>query len=110
MLIKRLDALTGYDAPQHFGMSAFRVHGFDEEASRLKIGLSHFLPGGGAERSASPVERVYVVLSGHVTVRTDGSEAVLGPLDSCYIGPGEMREVLNDSKLPASMLVVMTKP
>lgn len=101
--------LTEYDAPKHFRMRALRMHGFDEDGSKLKVGLSHFLPGGGAERGSSPVERLYIVLSGEITVTAGGTEVTLRAMDSCHIPAGEEREVINRSDAVASMLVVMPK-
>jgi quercetin dioxygenase-like cupin family protein len=73
------------------------------------VGLSHFLPGGGADESSSEAERVYVVLEGQITVTTTEDGAVLlGPLDSCLIPAGETRSVKNETNRPASMLVIAT--
>jgi hypothetical protein len=42
--------LSAYDAPGHFGMTAMRLQGTEETgASKFWMGLSHFLPGGGAD-------------------------------------------------------------
>lgn len=101
--------LTEYDAPKHFRMRALRVHGFDDDGSKFKVGLSHFLPGGGAERGASPVERLYIVLSGEITVTSGDIEVTLKEMDSCHIPAGEEREIINRSDTVASMLVVMPK-
>lgn len=57
--------------------------------------------------SASGFHKVYVVLDGELVVTTETSECTLGPLDSVYLAPGEARAVRNDSKRPATMLVVM---
>ena len=73
---------------------------------RVVVGLSHFLPGGGADESSSKAERVYVVLEGQITVTTEDGPVLLGPLDSCLIPPGETRSVQNASNRPASMLVI----
>ena len=44
-----------YQAPGHYGMTALRLHGREEASSQtFWVGLSHFLPGGGAEFDASP--------------------------------------------------------
>ena len=43
----------------------------------LIVGLSHFLPGGGAGPDASPPEKVYYVLAGELTVIVGGKETVL---------------------------------
>jgi quercetin dioxygenase-like cupin family protein len=74
------------------------------------VGLSHFLPGGGAGPDASPLEKTYVVLAGRLTVRAAGQEVTLGPLDSCCIAGGEVREVRNLSNDIATMIVVMPYP
>jgi mannose-6-phosphate isomerase-like protein (cupin superfamily) len=74
------------------------------------VGLSYFLPGGGAESSATPIEKVYVVVEGELTFVTDDGEQVLGPLDSCRLAPGERRSVENRSNRVATMLVLMPYP
>ena len=44
-----------YAAPKHFNMTALRLHGKEETGStKFWMGLSHFLPQGGAEFDASP--------------------------------------------------------
>jgi quercetin dioxygenase-like cupin family protein len=97
-----------YQAPGHFGMTAMRLHGKDETgATKFWMGLSHFLPGGGAEMGATPTEKVYFVLEGEVTVITPKEEITLRKSDSIFIGPGEERAILNKTNLPASMLVVI---
>ncbi|MDF1552251.1 MAG: cupin domain-containing protein [Deferrisomatales bacterium] len=100
-----------YQAPKHFAMTALKLHGKEETgASKFWMGLSHFLPGGGAEFDASPVEKIYFVLDGEVTVKTPDQEIVLGPWDSVFIGAGEGREIINNTNRPASMLVVINYP
>jgi quercetin dioxygenase-like cupin family protein len=98
-----------YDAAGHFKMTAMRLHGKEESgAQKFWMGLSHFLPGGGAEMGATPTEKIYFVLKGEVTITTpDGSEIVLKKQDSIFIGPGEERAIINKTNMPASMLVVI---
>jgi glyoxylate utilization-related uncharacterized protein len=111
MQVTRAGEAEPYEAPGHFGMAALRLQGHDASAaSAFWIGLSHFLPGGGAERSANALEKAYVVVDGEITVVTDDGEATLGPLDSVFLAPGEARSVVNRTNRPASMLVVMTYP
>ena len=96
-----------YSPPKHNDMKAMRLHGKDVSGcENFWVGLSHFLPGGGAEKDASPSEKVYVVLSGEVTVKTATQTVILGPTDSLYIPPNEEREVVNNTRMPASMLVI----
>jgi quercetin dioxygenase-like cupin family protein len=111
MVLTRIGEAHPYDAPKHFDMRALRLQGFDASPSEhFSVGLSHFLPGGGAEADATPLEKVYVVLQGTVTIVTDTGEQELGPLDSCYLAPNERRAIENRTNVPASMLVVMPYP
>ena len=101
-----------YDAAGHFGMTAMRLHGKEETgAQKFWMGLSHFLPGGGAEMGATPTDKVYFVLEGEVTIVTpDKKEITLRTYDSIFIGPGEERAIINKTNMPASMLVVINYP
>ena len=102
-----LTDVNAYEAPGHFAMTAMRLHGKEETgATKFWIGLSHFLPGGGADMAAPPGEKVYYVLDGEVTIKTKTEEIILGKNDLIYIEPGEERAIVNNTKLPASMLVV----
>jgi glyoxylate utilization-related uncharacterized protein len=108
-----LQDVEPYDAPGHFGMTAMRLQGTEETgASKFWMGLSHFLPGGGADwgYEDNPLEKVYFVLEGEVTVRSKDEEIVLKKYDSLFIGPNEGREIKNNTNLPASMLVVINYP
>lgn len=111
MKLTRFAEARPYEAPNHRDMRALRLQGFmDGGPQNFMVGLSHFLPGGGAGPDSSQLEKVYVVLNGAVTVRTPDAEVVLGPLDSCCIPAGEVREVKNHGNEVASMLVVMPYP
>jgi len=111
MHVTRLADARPYETRGHFGMVGLRLQGQEASPSGFAwTGLSHFLPGGGAETSASDIEKIYVVLSGEITVISGDVEATLGPLDSCWLAAGEARSILNRSNLPASMLVVMPVP
>ena len=101
-----------YEAPGHFKMVSLRLH--HKETTGVEnfwIGLSHFLPGGGAEMEASDIEKVYYVLSGTLTVTTpEGEVFMLDPTDSLYIPAGEKRYLINKTTSPASMLVIAAYP
>ena len=100
-----------YEAPGHFDVSTMRLHGKEESgASKFMMGLSHFLPAGGCEMGASPTEKIYLVLKGEITVKTQTEEYVLGSMDSIFIGPDEERAIINNTNNPVSMLVVMNYP
>jgi glyoxylate utilization-related uncharacterized protein len=112
MQITRFVDARRYDAPKHFDMRSLRLQGFDMSAARFAwVGVSHFLPQGGAEMDAGPLEKIYVVLEGEVTVElADGTVHVLRAMDSCHIPGGEARSVLNASNQVATMLVIMPHP
>jgi mannose-6-phosphate isomerase-like protein (cupin superfamily) len=111
MDVTRIADARPYDAPKHFDMRGLRLQGFDASSSEaFWVGLSHFLPGGGAESDATPLEKVYVVLEGTVTVSTDDGDTELGALDSCRLAATERRSIENRTNRPASMLVVMPYP
>jgi glyoxylate utilization-related uncharacterized protein len=106
----RLNEVKTYAAPGHFNMVAMRLSGKEETgAQKFWVGLSHFLPGGGAEYAYtdSPTEKFYLVLSGELTVKTKKEEFTLGPMEALYIGPNEGREIINKTNMPVSMLVVV---
>lgn len=89
-------------------MACFRLQG--REATRTKamwMGLSHLLPGGHTSLKGSPQEKIYIVIEGEVTVRTDRDEATLGPLESCVLAPGEARALENRTTQPATILLIM---
>lgn len=111
MRVKRFVEAAAYEAPHHHDVRSLRLQGFEPEGPRgFWTGLSHILPGGGAGPDATPLEKVYVVLAGSVTVITSEGQTELQPLDSCCIAAGEMREVKNTSNHVATMLVVMPYP
>lgn len=111
MLVKRFHEAQPYSAPNHFECKALRLQGFEPYGPEaFWTGLSHFLPGGSAGPDASPLEKVYVILSGHLTVVAEGQEVELGPLDSCTIGANVERHIINKTNNVVSMLVVMPYP
>jgi quercetin dioxygenase-like cupin family protein len=114
MIKRTLEELKTYDAPGHFGMTAMRIHGKEETgAEKFWIGLSTFLPGGGAvwAYEDSPLEKVYYVLEGEMTV-TDkaGAKYAVHAGESISLRPNEGRGLVNEGNLPARMLVVINYP
>ena len=111
MKVNRFSDVAKYDPPNHFDCTALRLQGWDaSDTEGFWVGLSHFLPGGGTTHEGSPIEKVYVVVRGEVTVVTDESEATLAPYDSCHIPAGEARTIVNRTNDVASMIVVMPYP
>jgi glyoxylate utilization-related uncharacterized protein len=109
MQVKRLADAQRYDAPKHFDMRSLRLQGLEATAADFAwVGLSYFLPGGGAEMDAGASGKIYVVVEGEVTIDlTDGATHVLRRLDSCFIPAGDAGAIRNASNGVATMLVVM---
>jgi quercetin dioxygenase-like cupin family protein len=100
-----------YVAPNHRACATLRLFGAEMGGSKgLIVGVSHFLPGGGAGPDASPPEKVYYVLAGELTVIVDGKETKLVKGDSCYIGPNENREIVNRGNEVCTILVAVAAP
>ena len=105
-----LKEVKPYAAPGHFDMVAMRLCGKEETgAEKYWVGLSHFLPGGGAEYGYedNPNEKFYWVLEGEITVKTKTDQYKIGPNEGIFIGPNEGREIINETNMPVTMLVVI---
>ena len=108
MEVKRFAEAKAYEAPNHRNYTSLRLFGLDAGGPKqFVVGLSHFLPGGGAGPDASPPEKVYFVLAGELTIIVDGKEAVLKKNDSCVIGSNEKREIINRGNEVCSILVAV---
>ena len=106
-----LSQVKPYSADLHFNMSAMRLQGKEETGiQKFWMGLSYFLPEGGAAWAYedSPTEKVYLVLDGEITVKSKNEEIKLGPMDSLYLAPYEGREIINNTNKPVTMLVVVS--
>lgn len=101
-----------YSAPRHFDMCAHRLQGLEASGADFAwVGYSQFQPGGRAEMEAGALPKIYVVISGQVTIELgDGTTTVLSHLDSCHIPAGEARAVYNRTNEVATMLVIMPYP
>ncbi|MBQ4370440.1 MAG: cupin domain-containing protein [Oscillospiraceae bacterium] len=103
-----------YDAPGHFDVRTTRLHDpQDVNDGTIVMGLSHFLPGGGANMAPANFEMVYYIQSGEMTItigEDDGDkEYVLKQGDSIHFGKGTKRACLNTGVETAQMLVIMIK-
>lgn len=101
-----------YEAPGHAGMTMRRLQGREAGPSdSVWMGLSVIEPGGGTTLAAAAAEKFYLILEGEleVSVEQDGqaATALLKPLDSCRIAPGEARRLFNRGPHAASVLLVM---
>jgi mannose-6-phosphate isomerase-like protein (cupin superfamily) len=111
MQVTRLDEAVKYSPPKHFDCFAMHLqHKTLGCEAPYWVGCSYFLPGGRAEWDASPLDKIYIVLDGEITVEFEDQVVKLKPMDSIYIGPSENREVRNETNCTATMLVVMPYP
>ena len=111
MHVKRFADAKPYEAPNHRGVVSLRLQGHEPGGSTNHwIGLSQYLPSGGAGPDATPFERVYVILDGEMTLIVEGNETVLGKYDSCTIPAGEVREIVNRSNHAATLLAALPYP
>lgn len=108
MQVTRISQADRYDAPEHFEMACLRLQGkAASSAKSMWMGMSHLLPGGHTSLKASPQEKLYLVIAGHVTLSNGEKDVVLGPMDSCYFAPNEDRALRNDTSLPATIVLIM---
>ncbi|PWQ93521.1 cupin domain-containing protein [Leucothrix arctica] len=111
MLVNRFQDAQPYIAPNHRDVLGLRLQGFMEGGPTNQwVGLSQFLPGGGAGPDSTPFEKVYVVVEGEMTVIIDGNETTLKKFDSCTIPANEVREIENRRNDVCIMMVVMPYP
>ena len=104
---KKEEAVT-YCPDLHYDMRATRLHNAADVDGKVTVGLSHFLPGGGAKMSESPAELLYYIVEGEMTVTTDdGKEHVLHEGDSIHFSPMQGRESKNTGCVTAKMLVII---
>ena len=111
MHVTRFQDAQPYEAPNHREMVGLRLQGFMDEGPKNQwVGLSQFLPNGGAGPDSTPIEKVYVVIEGEMTVKIGETETVLKKFDSCTIPPHEVREIINRTNQVCTMLVIMPYP
>ena len=87
--------MTKYGTPpKHVNVASARFQGQAETGlTKFWMGMSHYLPGGGVGLSGtdSDEEKVYSVLEGEITVKSEN----------------EGRSIVNNTSKPATMLVVV---
>lgn len=111
MHVKKFEDAQSYEAPNHRDVVGLRLQGFEDGGPENQwIGLSQFLPGGGAGPDSTPFEKVYVVIEGEMTVMVDDKEVTLKKFDSCTIPPNEIRTIQNKRNDVCTMMVIIPYP
>ena len=112
--VVRKNEATRYEVPNHFDVRTTRIHNpEDVNDGHLVLGMSHFLPGGGANASPAKTDTIYYVVTGEMTVELYDdadkiSKFILGPGDSVHFGKGTKRSCLNTGSECVKMLVVQS--
>ena len=108
MHVTRFNEAPAYFPPEHFDMRCLRLQGHEAgPATQLWMGMSQILPGGHITPGASPIEKLYFVVEGELTVETPDGVSLLQPYDSCRIAPGESRALRNNTNRPVMVLLAM---
>ncbi len=114
--VTRRNEAYRYEAPGHYDVLPTRLHDPDDvNEGTIVNGLSHFLPGGGANDAVSKFEMIYYIIHGEMTVtmyddNDQPAEYVLHAGDSVHFGKGTKRGCKNTGDTTARMLVIMIKP
>lgn len=108
MNITRFKDAEAYFPPERHDMRCLRLQGHEAGPSdTLWLGMSQILPGGHTSLSASPIEKIYFVVEGDLTMETPDGEVVLHAMDSCRIAPNEARALKNNTNRPVIVLLSM---
>lgn len=114
--IVRKNEATFYEAPGHYDMRPTRLHNpQDVNDGKMVMGLSHFLPGGGCEYGANPLESIYYIIEGEmdIEIEVEGEEACKTTLragDSFHCGPFTKKGIKNNGPVTCQMLVALIPP
>lgn len=100
-----------YEALGHNDCVCTRLHDpTDVDAGKMVCGITYFNPGGGTDFGANPLESIYYILEGQMTLKTDDGETVLNAGDSFHCCGGCNKGVTNTGTTVAQMLVVLLPP
>ncbi|MFC8231411.1 cupin domain-containing protein [Streptomyces sp. NPDC057287] len=109
--ITHLNEAARFQPPGHHGVGPVHLFGGEQYDGAVTVALSHYVPGGRADMSPVPIETLYLVLTGTLTLTdADGGTHVLHALDAARLTAGTTRSVENRTNLAASMLVIRPNP
>jgi quercetin dioxygenase-like cupin family protein len=107
--LHRIADAWAFQPEGHTGVSPVRLTGTTPDES-ISVVLSSYEPKAHAERSPVPVDTIYLVLTGRLTVTLDEEQIELARLDSLFLPAGRVRAVDNLTAEPASMFVIRPNP
>ena len=100
-----------YTAPGHNECVPTRLHDpADVDGGKRIQGITYFIPGGGCDYGANPLESVYYILEGEMTLKTEDGETVLHAGDSFHCCGGCPKSVTNTGTTVCKMLVTLLPP
>ena len=73
-------------------------------------GITYFVPGGSCDYGANPLESIYYILEGQMTLKTEDCETVLYAGDSFHCCSGCAKSVINSGTTVTKMLVTLLHP
>ena len=86
-----------YVAPGHNECVPTRLHDpADVDGGKMIQGITYFIPGGGCDYGANPLESIYYILEGQMTLKTEDGETVLNAGDSFHCCGGCPKSVTNN--------------
>ena len=105
-----------YSAAGHSECVPTRLHDIDGagandiEGGKIIMGITYFVPGGSTEFTSNPMESIYYILTGEMTLKTEDGETVLHAGDSFHCVGGVNKSVRNTGTEVCQMLVVLQPP
>ncbi len=108
--------IYSYSAPGHYDCVPTRLFDIDGagandiEGGKIIMGITYFVPGGYTDFAANPLESIYYILSGEMTLKTADGETVLKAGDSFHCVGGVEKSVYNSGEEVCQMLVVLQPP
>ena len=105
-----------YSAPGHYQCVPTRLFDIDGagandiEGGKIIMGITYFVPGGYTDFTNNPMESIYYILTGEMTLKTDDGETVLKAGDSFDCVGGVNKSVCNTGEEVCKMLVVLQPP
>ena len=105
-----------YSAPGHYDCEPTRLHDLsggganDVEGGKMIMGITYFQPGGYTDFGANPLESIYYILEGQMTLKTEEEETVLYAGDSFRCVGGVVKSVTNNGDSVTKMLVCLLPP
>ena len=105
-----------YSAAGHYECVPTRLYDVDGggandiEGGKIIMGITYFVPGGSTDFAANPLESIYYILTGEMTLKTEDGETVLHAGDSFHCVGGVAKSVTNTGTEVCQMLVVLQPP